>query len=126
MKIILSIFAVIVVLIILFVSLFYFLLKPLQNKDDISPHKKSISIQLVTPENNSVTENEIIKIAGRTQNNALIAAASDKDSQVVKAEPDGNFSFDFKLNPGFNEIELHTVNDQGENYKTAIQTYLQK
>ncbi len=79
-----------------------------------------IFLEILSPENNSVVNNSIIKIDGKTVASAEVFV----NEQETKADSSGNFSLNYSLDEGENELVV-VVNDNQGNYleKTLIITY---
>ncbi len=79
-----------------------------------------IFLEILSPENNSVVNNSIIKIDGKTVASAEVFV----NEQETKADTSGNFSLNYSLDEGENEL-IVVVNDNQGNYleKILIITY---
>lgn len=79
-----------------------------------------IFLEILSPDNNSVVNNPLITISGRTIAYADVFI-NDKET---KADNQGNFSLNYNLEEGENELMI-VVNDSQGNYleKTLIITY---
>lgn len=65
---------------------------------------QGITLEILLPENQALTQEEEITISGKTKGKALVAVSSPVDEQVTVAEDDGAFSERVKLSEGSNEI----------------------
>lgn len=78
----------------------------------------AIGFQLTEPENNIVVSQPNIKISGQSSSEAVIAAYSEAKEVFSQADESGDFSFDFPLSAGSNQITITSI-DKEENQQTA-------
>ena len=74
---------------------------------DTSPTPQSpqnLTLDILLPENQAMTEEAEITISGKTKSEAIVAISSPADEKVVTAAADGAFSERIKLDEGSNEI----------------------
>lgn len=85
--------------------------------------EESLTLEILLPENQSLTENEEITISGKTKGNALVAISTPVDEVVVTAESDGAFSESVTLDGGSNEILIVATADGTSAEKRLIVNY---
>lgn len=77
------------------------------SSDELSPTPQSandLTLEILLPENQAMTEESEITVSGKTKSEALVAIASSLDEKVTTAGQDGAFSERIKLEEGSNEI----------------------
>lgn len=76
-------------------------------------------LEVFTPEDNQVTDNEILDITGRTERDSVVYI----NNQRIILNTDGTFATSIKLNPGLNTLSFSATNSLGnaaEISKTVI------
>ncbi|GEM_PF-1706582 len=100
-----------------------------QKETDLSNEKNTqiteeksgkIFLEIISPQNQTTVNNSLIKIIGKTAANAEVFV----NEKETKSDNQGNFSLDYSLTEGENELII-VVNDSQGNYleKTLIITY---
>jgi hypothetical protein len=79
---------------------------PLVNNQTITPTPEELPLVITSPLNNSVVNLPTVTITGKTFKNGLIAATTNDNEILAKANEDGSFSFDFPLVGGDNQIKI--------------------
>jgi len=74
----------------------------------------SLELVIVSPENNIISEKEIVEISGQTSSKAIIAITYPEGEKLLEADEDGNFSTEISLIGGDNLIKISAFNDQGD------------
>lgn len=75
--------------------------------DEISPtplSSQDLTLEILLPENQAMTDESEITISGKTKSEATVAISSGADEKVTTASADGAFSERVKLDEGSNEI----------------------
>ena len=75
--------------------------------NEVSPTPQSsqdLTLEILLPENQAMTEESEITISGKTKSEALVAISTALDDKVTTAAVDGAFSERVKLEEGSNEI----------------------
>jgi cellulose synthase/poly-beta-1,6-N-acetylglucosamine synthase-like glycosyltransferase len=120
-------FAIIFILVLfLFFFAFFWLLPHLRTPPSApSPElkKEEISLTLTSPEDNQVTDIASVKIAGKTNPQALIVIYSQDNEEVLEASQDGSFSINFPLSEGLNEITIINQTKDGEEKSVTRDVY---
>jgi hypothetical protein len=87
----------------------------------------AIFLTIISPENDSISNQEKIEITGTTKPLAVISVIYEEGEEIVEADEEGNFSLEITLVGGSNEIKIsaHDIegNEASENlylvYSTA-------
>lgn len=74
----------------------------------------TLELVITSPEDNIISEKEIIEIEGQTIANAIIAITYPDGEKILEADEDGNFSTEISLIGGDNQIKISAFNDQGD------------
>jgi len=119
------------VIFILFLFFFaFFWLLPHFRNTPVTTNKESQAEPLLltvnSPNDNEVVSTPTIKIAGRTNSNALIVIYSRDNEEVIAASQEGLFSTDFPLNEKLNEITITSQAENGEEKSIARDIYYLK
>lgn len=67
-------------------------------------------LEIFEPENNSIVENNIVDIFGKTDADAILSLNNEK----LTIQTDGNFSTSIKLSEGINNFKFSSVNPYGK------------
>ena len=76
-----------------------------------------------SPEDNQVTDIASVKIAGKTNPQALIVIYSQDNEGVLEASQDGSFSINFPLSERLNEITIINQTKDGEEKSVTRDIY---
>lgn len=81
--------------------------------------KKTISLEIIAPKDNSISSSEFIDLSGKTKPNAIIAVVYPDGETILEAEDDGSFTTKISLIGADNEIKI-TAYDLEGNEETKI------
>lgn len=87
---------------------------PLVNNQTPTPTIEELPLVVTSPLNNSVLNLPTVTITGKTYKNGLIAATTNDNEIIAKANNDGNFSFEFPLVGGDNQIKIQSQSSDGK------------
>lgn len=73
-----------------------------------------LTLQLQSPEDNTLTFESSIVISGQTTPNATVLISSNNKNKVISSEFDGSFSTVIQLDEGVNKISTVSVNQSGD------------
>lgn len=76
--------------------------------------KPALELLITSPEDNSVSEKEMIEVSGQTVVNAIIAITYPDGEKLIEADEDGNFSTEISLVGGDNQIKVSAFNEEGD------------
>jgi ABC-type transport system involved in multi-copper enzyme maturation permease subunit len=86
-----------------------------EEKNEITPtlsnETNSLSLEIVSPQNNTTVSASIVTITGKTKPNVEVFI----DDKELIADSQGNFSLNYQLDEGVNEIVI-VANDELGNY----------
>lgn len=74
----------------------------------------TLELVITSPENNTISEEEIIEVSGQTVPRAIIAITYPEGEKLLEADEDGSFSTEISLIGGDNLIEISAFNDEGD------------
>lgn len=74
----------------------------------------SVLLVIDEPKDETVVDNPVIKITGKTDPEAMIVILTDSDEQVLNPTASGNFSTTVTLEKGTNVIEITAVGQDGD------------
>ena len=80
----------------------------------------NISLSITQPEDGSITDKDSITIGGISKKNALITIISSEDHQSTQADELGNFSIEFSLDAGENQIHITSFSDDNTKQEKTI------
>ena len=80
----------------------------------------NISLSITQPEDGSITDEDTITIGGISKKNALITIISSEDHQATQADELGNFSVEFSLDAGENQIHITSFSDDDTKQEKTI------
>ena len=69
---------------------------------------------IISPEDNLLSDEEIIEISGQTAPLAVIAVTYPEGEKLFEADEDGNFSTEISLIGGDNQIVISAYNKEGD------------
>lgn len=73
----------------------------------------ALSLTILSPENNSVSENGSVLIKGSTSPAAVVVILFEKGEKILEADSEGQFSSNISLTTGSNEIKIKAYDKQG-------------
>jgi len=74
----------------------------------------TLELVITSPENNTISEEEIIEISGQAVPKAIIAITYPEGEKLFEADEDGSFSTEISLVGGDNLIEISAFNEEGD------------
>jgi hypothetical protein len=80
----------------------------------------NISLSITQPEDGSITDKDTITVGGIAKKNSLITVISPEDHQATQADELGNFSVEFSLEVGENQIHIKSVSDDNTKQEKTI------
>ena len=94
-------------------------------EDQVSPttSPQELTLEILLPENQTMTNEQEITISGKTKSDALVAISSPLDEKVTTAASDGTFSERVKLEEGSNEILIVSRFNDLEAQKRILVNY---
>ena len=99
-------------------------IKPIEINIPTSTPKPSISLSIITPNDESVVNNKTLTISGKSAPDATIVIISENFEQVISPALSGDFSTTVNLGNGSNVIEITAIASNGEEAKiTRTVTY---
>ncbi|MFC1653278.1 hypothetical protein ACFL1M_00325 [Patescibacteria group bacterium] len=72
-----------------------------------------ILLSITQPQDGDIFDQDSITIGGITQKESLVTAISSEDHQATQADELGNFSIEFELDTGANDITITSFNQDG-------------
>lgn len=84
---------------------------------------QSVSIEINSPQNGSLSETKNIKISGKTQASNTVVIETDLDTEAVEASTDGSFLFGINLTEGISNIFLTAYNQFGESDTKSLSVF---
>jgi hypothetical protein len=79
-----------------------------------------IELIITSPEDNTISETEMIEITGQTSANAIVTIVYPDGEKILEADEKGNFTSEISLIGGDNLIEVSAFNQQGDQSKKSI------
>lgn len=79
-----------------------------------------IPLSLTQPEDGSITDKDTITIGGITKKNAIVSVISPEDHKITQADELGNFSVEFSLDGGENQIQIKSFSDDETTQEKSI------
>lgn len=76
--------------------------------------KPQVLLSLEEPKDESIADNRVVKISGKTDPNALIMILTDSDQQVLNPSQTGDFSTTITINNGANLIQVTAMEKNGD------------
>jgi len=126
---VLSSLTIVIFFFFLFFFIFFWFLphtRNLPNTSNQTNKKEEAFLTVSSPEDNLVTDIASVKIAGRTNPQAVIAIYSQDNEEVLEASQDGSFSTEFPLKEKLNEITIITQTVNGEEKSVIKDIYYTK
>jgi len=75
-------------------------------------NKESLSLKIIEPVNNSISDEEEITIKGRASSSAIITIIYQEGEKILEADEEGNFETEISLVGGTNEIEISAYDEE--------------
>lgn len=86
---------------------------PEVTEDTRETTQPSLILEIIEPLDESVSDQEKIRISGKTIPNAVIAVISAENEYLLTSDDQGNFSVETNLIGGVNEILISAFDSQG-------------
>jgi len=84
----------------------------------------AFSLNLTSPEDNSISEEETIEVSGTTAPGAIVVILYQEGEKILEADSEGKFSTEITLAGGPNEIMISAYDQEGnEAEKTLTVVY---
>lgn len=80
----------------------------------------TLELIITSPEENTISEEEIIEVAGQTIPNAIIAIIYPDGEKILEADEDGSFSTEISLIGGDNQIKISAFNEEGDEVSKTL------
>lgn len=80
----------------------------------------NIALSITQPEDGSISDEDTITIGGISKKHALITIISSEDHQATQADELGNFSVEFSLDAGENQIHITSFSDDNTKQEKTI------
>ena len=80
----------------------------------------NIALSITQPEDGSITDKDTITIGGISKKNALITIISSEDHKSVQADELGNFSVEFSLDVGENQIHITSFGEDNTKQEKTL------
>jgi len=80
----------------------------------------AFDLQIISPADQSISEEAKITITGKTQPGSVIAVAYEKGEDIVEADSAGNFEVEVGLVSGINEIEITAFSLEGDEASKSL------
>ncbi len=94
---------------------------PTEEVEEVTPTPApKMELIITSPENNTISEEEIIEITGKTDSKAIIAIVYPDGEKLLEADEDGTFATEISLTGGDNLIEISAFNDQGDEAREVL------
>lgn len=88
---------------------------PVEEEIEEEPAPKPVlELLVVSPENNIVSEKEIIEVSGQTATGAVVAIVYPDGEEIIETDESGAFSTEISLIGGDNQIEISAFNPDGD------------
>lgn len=87
--------------------------KTVSVKPSPSP-KPQVLLTVDEPKDESISDNRIVKISGKTDSNALIIILTDSDQQVLNPSQTGNFSTTITIDSGATLVQITAIEKNGD------------
>lgn len=80
----------------------------------------TLELIVTSPEDNTISEEEMIEVSGQTIPNAIIAIIYPDGEKLLEADEDGSFSTEISLIGGDNEIKISAFNEEGDEVSKTL------
>jgi hypothetical protein len=86
-----------------------------QEKIEVAPTPTSVPIflEIQTPENESIIDQDTIELSGKTDPQAVLAIFYEEGELIIEADENGQFKTDLELIEGANEITVFAFDEDG-------------
>jgi hypothetical protein len=82
----------------------------------------STNLSVLSPEDESITDQEEIKVAGNTFANAFVVILVNNQEYITQTDETGNFSTDVTLETGSNILQVNSISEDGVKAKKEVTT----
>lgn len=103
--------------------------KPTQNysvSGPVTSAPASLTLELDSPDDDLLVFDSDLRLSGKTLPNLRVLITSGAKNQIVQSETDGNFTSDFELGNGVNEITVTVFDESGEERSLQRTIYYSK
>ena len=80
----------------------------------------NLELLITSPEDNTISEEEMIEVSGQTIAKAIIAIIYPDGEKLLEADKDGNFSTEISLVGGDNQIKISAFNNEGDEVNKTL------
>lgn len=88
-------------------------LTTLQNMIPVTSEPVSLTLNLSSPEDNSLVFSEDLLIQGKTSPKAVVILSTNSSDLLLEPTPQGDFSVSVKLQPGLNLLSINAFDQAG-------------
>lgn len=92
----------------------------------VTKEPASLTLDLTTPDDDSLVFKSEIEFSGKTSPNSQILISSADNDLIITSKPDGSFSGDFDLEEGVNEIKVVVFDQSGDQKELERTVYYSK
>lgn len=92
----------------------------------ITKEPTTFSLELTTPDDDSLVFQKVLEISGKTSSNSQVLISSPLGDLVTQSKSDGSFSADFSLDEGVNEIKIIVFDKNGDQKELERTVYYSK
>jgi len=85
-----------------------------------SPRKQELSLTVLSPEDNSISDQEEIEVSGKAIPEAVIVILYQDGEKILEADKEGNFKTTITLVGGSNEIKISTYDSEGNEVSKTL------
>ena len=96
------------------------------NSSPVTKEPASLTLDLTTPDDDSLSFISEVEFAGKTSPNSSILISGVDNDIVILAKSDGSFSGDFELVEGVNEIKVIVFDQNGDSKELERTMYYSK
>jgi len=93
---------------------------PTSTDQNLNAENENNSIEITSPENNSLLASSKTTITGTTTPKSNIIIATSTDTFTGKSDEDGNFEIDINLDTGLNIIKISSIDSDNNQKDTSI------
>jgi len=80
----------------------------------------ALDLMITSPEDNTLSDKEIIEVSGRTVAEAIITIIYPDGETILEADQDGDFSTEISLIGGDNQIKISAFDKEGERVSQTL------
>ena len=80
----------------------------------------SLSLEIISPEDESIIEEEKITLEGKTVPESVVVVIYSEGENIVEADKEGNFETEITLVGGANEIKITAYDEEGNQAKKNL------